>query len=80
MLNATGRFAAAAAAPVLLNIILVGVLLATAWSVPDGKMTNLSDPAERFGLALAWATKVIPAKPLTMRLEPFTVACITELT
>lgn len=58
LLNATGRFAAAAAAPVLLNIILVGVLLATAMAVPDGKMTNLVDPAEPFGRALSWAVPV----------------------
>ncbi|WP_341864366.1 murein biosynthesis integral membrane protein MurJ [Gymnodinialimonas sp. 57CJ19] len=58
MLNATGRFAAAAAAPVLLNIILVGVLLGVSWSVPDGKMTTLVDPAEAYGRALIWAVPV----------------------
>jgi putative peptidoglycan lipid II flippase len=55
MLNATGRFAAAAAAPVLLNIILVGVLTTVSLWQPDGKMTTLVDPAETYGNALAWA-------------------------
>lgn len=53
-LNAIGRFAAAAAAPVLLNIILVGAIMLAYASAPDGKMTNLVDPAEAYGLALTW--------------------------
>lgn len=54
MLNATGRFAAAAAAPILLNIILVGAMFWVSWSTPDGKMTTLLDPSEAYGRALAW--------------------------
>ncbi len=49
VLNATGRFAAAAAAPVLLNVILVGaMLLAALFTTPDA-----SDPV--IGSALAYA-------------------------
>ncbi|OAN85014.1 murein biosynthesis integral membrane protein MurJ [Jannaschia sp. EhC01] len=54
MLNAIGRFAAAAAAPILLNIILVSAMLAVYWTAPDGKMTNIIDPAEAYGRALSW--------------------------
>ncbi|GAB5448691.1 murein biosynthesis integral membrane protein MurJ [Gymnodinialimonas sp.] len=58
MLNAIGRFAAAAAAPILLNIILVGVMLAVYWTAPDGKMTNITDPAEAYGRALSWGVPI----------------------
>ena len=58
VLNATGRFAAAAGAPIVLNVILVAVLAATAAMVPEGKLTSLVDPAERFGLAVSWAVPV----------------------
>lgn len=58
MLNAIGRFAAAAAAPILLNIILVSAMLYVTWSVPDGKMTTLVDPAEVYGRALAWGVPI----------------------
>ena len=54
VLNALGRFAAAAAAPVLLNIILVCALLGAEWFQPDGKMTSLVYPEERYGMALTW--------------------------
>ncbi len=47
VLNATGRFAAAAAAPVLLNVIFVSVILVT-WAL--GGLEALD-----FGLPLAWA-------------------------
>ncbi len=46
VLNATGKFAAAAAAPVLLNIILVGTMLVASAQGWD------------FGLALSWAVPV----------------------
>ncbi len=55
ILNATGRFATAAAAPILLNVILVGTLFLVSQLGADGKMTSLVDPAERYGRALAWA-------------------------
>ena len=58
ILNAVGRFAAAAAAPILLNIILVSVILSVYWAAPDGKLTNLIDPAEPYGRALAWGVPV----------------------
>ena len=47
VLNATGRFAAAAAAPVLLNMVLIAVMLAAAEA-----------GQERLGLALSWAVPV----------------------
>ncbi|MBL4628406.1 MAG: murein biosynthesis integral membrane protein MurJ [Roseicyclus sp.] len=58
ILNAIGRFAAAAAAPILLNIILVSAMVWVSWSVPDGKMTTLVDPAETYGRALAWGVPI----------------------
>lgn len=58
ILNATGRFAAAAAAPIILNVILVGAILWVSWTLPDGKMTNLSDPAETYGTALSWGVPI----------------------
>ncbi len=54
VLNALGRFAAAAAAPILLNVILVAALLGAEFFQPDGKMTSLVYPEQRFGTALAW--------------------------
>ncbi|ABD53813.1 murein biosynthesis integral membrane protein MurJ [Jannaschia sp. CCS1] len=54
MLNAIGRFAAAAAAPILLNIVLVSAMVLVYLTTPDGKMTNLVDPAEAYGRALSW--------------------------
>lgn len=50
VLNATGRFVAAAAAPVLLNVIFVIVILLTALLVGDA--------AEIIGRSLAWAVPV----------------------
>lgn len=52
VLNATGRFAAAAAAPVLLNLIFIGALA--------GAMALQSDPLMGFdpGLAITWAIPV----------------------
>lgn len=58
MLNAIGRFAAAAAAPILLNIILVSAMLAVYWTAPEGKLTNITDPAEAYGRALAWGVPI----------------------
>ena len=60
VLNALGRFAAAAAAPVLLNIILVSVLLLAREGVfPEGIAigTALSDPPAGLltGTVLSWA-------------------------
>ncbi|WP_224813772.1 murein biosynthesis integral membrane protein MurJ [Hasllibacter sp. MH4015] len=54
VLNATGRFAAAAAAPILLNIVLVGSILWVQMTTPVGKLTTLADPAVPYGRALAW--------------------------
>ncbi|MCV2877039.1 murein biosynthesis integral membrane protein MurJ [Rhodobacteraceae bacterium XHP0102] len=53
MLNAAGRFAAAAAAPVLLNVILVSALIYGAQSAADSP-----DAARRIGLALSWGVPV----------------------
>ena len=50
VLNATGRFAAAAAAPVLLNVVFLLALLAATLLPVD-----LPDPAQLTGLSLAWA-------------------------
>ncbi len=46
LLNSLGRFAAAAAAPIVLNIVLVGVLLAA-------RLAGVA-PVEKIGLALCW--------------------------
>ncbi|RDC74838.1 murein biosynthesis integral membrane protein MurJ [Rhodovulum sp. 12E13] len=46
VLNATGRFAVAAAAPVVLNLILVAAMLGAGWIGAD------------IGLALAWAVPI----------------------
>ena len=50
VLNATGRFAAAAAAPVLLNVIFVTVMIVT-WLMGGAEALD-------FGLPLAWAVPV----------------------
>lgn len=59
VLNATGRFVAAAAAPVLLNVIFVIAMLIAAlsgaWLMPDAASEGLE---RHFGLALAWAVPV----------------------
>ncbi len=54
VLNALGRFAAAAAAPVLLNVILIAAMLGAHWAVSGGKMTSLLHPEEPYATALAW--------------------------
>jgi putative peptidoglycan lipid II flippase len=53
-LNALGRFAAAAAAPVLLNVILIAAMLGAYWLQSDGDVTSLQHPEERYATALAW--------------------------
>ncbi|MEJ6390641.1 murein biosynthesis integral membrane protein MurJ [Gymnodinialimonas ulvae] len=57
-LNALGRFAAAAAAPILLNVVLIAALVGAALLQPDGKMTSLVYPEARFGTALAWGVPI----------------------
>ncbi|EYD70693.1 murein biosynthesis integral membrane protein MurJ [Limimaricola hongkongensis] len=53
VLNATGRFVAAAAAPVLLNVVFIATVLIAAALAPG---TGLGDAPElRVGRALAWA-------------------------
>ncbi|MBF9043356.1 murein biosynthesis integral membrane protein MurJ [Rhodobacterales bacterium HKCCE4037] len=54
VLNALGRFATAAAAPILLNVILISAMLGAEWLQPVGKMTSLVYPEERYATALAW--------------------------
>jgi putative peptidoglycan lipid II flippase len=58
VLNASGRFAAAAAAPVLLNIILVGALLIGESGVLDAYLPAEIEglPGYSQGLLLVWAT------------------------
>ena len=56
VLNATGRFVAAAAAPVLLNIVFVTTMLVM-W-VTMGSEPNTFATKVRFGEALAWAVPV----------------------
>ncbi len=58
MLNAVGRFAAAAAAPIILNVVLVSAMLWVSATLPVGKMTTLVDPAEPYGSALAWGVPI----------------------
>lgn len=58
LLNATGRFAAAAAAPVLLNIVLVGAMVLAHYS-GDGM-------AETFGRYLAWGVPVAGVAQLAL--------------
>jgi len=52
VLNATGRFMAAAAAPVLLNVIFVGAMIWAGWSANDASADL------QVGSALAWAVPV----------------------
>ncbi len=52
VLNATGRFAAAAAAPILLNVVLIGALVLAHLSQPEG------GDAALYGLFLAWGVPV----------------------
>lgn len=54
VLNSAGRFAAAAAAPVLLNVVLIGAMVLAEFSGAD------------FGMALAWAVPVAGVAQLTM--------------
>jgi putative peptidoglycan lipid II flippase len=59
VLNATGRFVAAAAAPVLLNVIFVGTMLAM-WL-----FAGSAEPAA-WGTALAWAVPVAGVAQVTL--------------
>ncbi len=59
VLNATGRFTAAAAAPLLLNVIFVGALLITAFTVG-------SDDQTKMGEALAVAVPIAGIAQLTL--------------
>jgi putative peptidoglycan lipid II flippase len=54
VLNASGRFVAAAAAPVLLNIILIGALLLAEFALPDVSVIDAAETAGRHGTALAF--------------------------
>ena len=53
VLNASGRFMAAAAAPVLLNVILIGALLLAEFALPDVSVVDAAGVAGRHGTALA---------------------------
>lgn len=61
MLNAAGRFAAAAAAPVLLNVILVSALIFGAQSANDSP-----EAARMIGLALSWGVPVAGVAQLVL--------------
>nr|WP_239030062.1 murein biosynthesis integral membrane protein MurJ [Nereida sp. MMG025] len=56
VLNATGRFVAAAAAPVLLNIIFVAAMLSTAALAP--RFFAQTSQENVIGLTLAWAVPI----------------------
>ena len=59
VLNATGRFMAAAAAPVLLNVIFVIAMVLAARYQPDYTTAGLPTPRDwHIGWALAWAVPV----------------------
>ena len=53
VLNASGRFVAAAAAPVLLNIVLIGALLLAEYVLPEFSAIDAATEAGRHGTALA---------------------------
>ncbi|MXQ08628.1 murein biosynthesis integral membrane protein MurJ [Alphaproteobacteria bacterium GH1-50] len=53
VLNASGRFIAAAAAPVLLNIILIGTMIGVETGVITGTFINPAQDGAAFGSALA---------------------------
>ena len=61
MLNAAGRFAAAAAAPVLLNVILVSAVIFGAQSATDSP-----EAARMIGLALSWGVPVAGVAQLVL--------------
>ncbi len=61
MLNAAGRFAAAAAVPVLLNVILVSALIFGAQSATDSPKA-----ARMIGLALSWGVPVAGVAQLVL--------------
>jgi putative peptidoglycan lipid II flippase len=59
VLNASGKFMAAAAAPVLLNLIFVAAMLLTAFLYPLESLPLADMPLDaRIGSALAWAVPV----------------------
>lgn len=63
VLNATGRFVAAAAAPVLLNICFIVAMIGVAiWGLPEAA----DDAANRVGNALIYAVPVAGVLQLTM--------------
>ncbi len=53
VLNASGRFVAAAAAPVLLNIILIGALLTAEYLAPDFTVVDAAAAGAQHGSTLA---------------------------
>jgi putative peptidoglycan lipid II flippase len=90
LLNATGRFAAAAAAPVLLNVLFVATLLfaygqgwdlglTAAWTVPVAGIAQLVlvwEAARRigFGLSLGWPRISPEVKRLAVIVAPAALA------
>jgi putative peptidoglycan lipid II flippase len=59
VLNATGRFVAAAAAPVLLNVIFIIVMLGAAWATSNlMKGPTETEVATFIGINLAWAVPI----------------------
>lgn len=64
VLNATGRFVAAAAAPVLLNVIFVGTMLGM-WLLSDSVVHDF-DATVGFGATLAWAVPVAGIAQVTL--------------
>ena len=63
VLNASGRFAAAAAAPVLLNMILVAALYAGHLMVSSGDVANAQEVQ---GLILAWGVPIAGVAQLVL--------------
>jgi putative peptidoglycan lipid II flippase len=58
ILNASGRFVAAAAAPVLLNIILIGALLLAEHLVPDFTVIDAAAAGAQHGTILAFGVVI----------------------
>ncbi|MCF2869631.1 murein biosynthesis integral membrane protein MurJ [Octadecabacter sp. G9-8] len=61
VLNATGRFVAAAAAPVLLNVVFIIAMIAASFGAPDG-----GDVAGFVGTGLAWAVPIAGVAQLAL--------------
>lgn len=66
VLNASGRFVAAAAAPVLLNIILIGVLLAAEHLLTDFTVIDAAETGATHGTLLSFGVVLAGAAQLAL--------------